>query len=73
MDNQIYHALTDKRWHSSIADVQSFRRADCYTDHYLMVAKVSEKLSGSKQAVQKFDKERFDLKRLNDVEVKEQY
>jgi hypothetical protein len=36
-----------------------------------VVAEVRERLSGSKQAAQKFDMERFNLKRLNDVAVKE--
>jgi hypothetical protein len=41
--NQIDHILIDRRWHSSILHVQSFRAADCDTDHYLVVAKVREK------------------------------
>jgi hypothetical protein len=35
------------------------------------VAKLTEKISVSKRARQTFDLERFDLKKLNDVEVKE--
>jgi len=57
--NQIDHLLIDRRWHSSILDVRSFRRADCDTVHYLVVAKVRERLAVSKQAAQKFDVERF--------------
>jgi hypothetical protein len=37
------------------------------------VAKLRERISVSKRARQKFDIERFDLKKLNDVEVKEKY
>jgi hypothetical protein len=72
--NQIYHILIDRRrWHSSVLDVRSFRGADCDTDHYLVVAKVWESLAMSKQTMQKFDMERFNLKKLYEVEGKEQY
>jgi hypothetical protein len=37
------------------------------------VAKLREGISVSKQASQKFDLERFDLKNLDDLEVKEMY
>jgi hypothetical protein len=53
--NQIKHVLIDRRWHSSILNMQSFRGADCDTDRYLVVAKVRERLAVSKQAAQKFD------------------
>jgi hypothetical protein len=38
-----------------------------------MAAKLRERLSVIKQVAQKFDMHRFDLRKLNDVEVKEQY
>jgi len=56
-DNQIV-IVTDRRWLSSIRNVQSFRGADCDTDHYLVVPKVRERLAVSKQAAQKFDVDR---------------
>jgi hypothetical protein len=56
-----------------ILDVRSFRGADCDTDHYMVVAKLRERISVSKRARQNFDLERFDLKNLDDVEVKEKY
>ena len=71
--NQIDHILIDRRRHSSIQDVRSFRGADCDTDHYLGVAKVRERLTVSKQAAHKFDVEIFKLRELSDLEVRKQY
>jgi hypothetical protein len=71
--HQIDHVLIDKRQHSNILDVQTFTGADCDTDHYLVVAKLRERMSVSKQARQKFNLERFNLRKLDDVEVKEKY
>jgi hypothetical protein len=47
--NQIDHFLVDRRRHSSVLDVRSFRAADCDTDHSLVVAKVRERLAVNKQ------------------------
>jgi len=71
--NQIDHILLDRRWHSNVLEVRSFRGADCATDHYLLVAKVRERLAVSKQAAQRFDEERFNLSKLNELEVRKQY
>jgi hypothetical protein len=38
-----------------------------------MVAKVMEELTVRKQAGQKFDVERFNLRELNELEVREEY
>jgi len=65
--------LIDKRWHSSILDVGRFRGADCDTDHYLVVAKFRERLLVSKQTAHKFEKERFNLRKLNELEIRKQY
>lgn len=43
------------------------------TDHYLLVAKVRQRLSGGKWAAQKFDVKRFSLKKLTKVELIEWY
>jgi hypothetical protein len=67
--NQNAHILIDRRRHLSILDVRRFRGAYFDTDHYLVVAKVIERLAVSKQAAQKFDGERFNLRKLNKLEV----
>ena len=69
----IDHMLTDRRWHSRILDVRSFRGADCDTNYYLVVAKVRERLTVSKEATQKFDGEIFNLWKLSELEVRKQY
>jgi len=71
--NQIDHVLIGRRWHSSVLDVQSFKGADCDTDHYLVIAEVRVRLAVGKQATQRFDKQRFNLRKLNEPEVREQY
>jgi len=65
--------LIDRRWHLSILDVRSFRGADCDADHYLVVAKVRERLAVSKQAAQRSDGEKSNLRKLNKLVVRKQY
>jgi hypothetical protein len=50
-----------------------FQGADCDTDHCLVVVKVRERLAVIKQAAQKFDAERFNLKKLSELELRKQY
>jgi hypothetical protein len=71
--NQIDHVLIDRRRLTSVLDVRSFRGADFDTEKYLVVAKVREGLVMSKRAARKIDTERFNVKNLNEGDVKEQY
>jgi hypothetical protein len=64
--------LISKRRYSSTLDVRSFRAADCDIDHYLVVAKIRDRLAVSKQKTQSSYGE-VNLKKLNEVERKEQY
>jgi hypothetical protein len=65
--------LIDRRWHSSILDVRSFRGANCDTDHYLVVAKVREGLAIITQEAHNIDGDKFNLRKLDDLEVRKQY
>ena len=71
--NHIDHILIDRRWHLSKLHVWSFRWADCDNDHYVVVAKVRERLAVSKQATRKFDVGRFNLWKPSELEVWKQY
>ena len=52
--------------------MRSFSGADCDTDHYLVIEKVRERKAVGKQAAQSFDRQRFNLRNLNEPEVREQ-
>jgi len=70
--NQIDQILID-RGYSIILDLRSISGADCDTVHYLMNAKVRKRLAVSKRAAQKFHLERFNFRKLNELEVRKQY
>jgi hypothetical protein len=59
--------LRDRRRHSHILAVRSFRARDFDTDHYAVVAKVRERLAVSKQNNRVY-MEMFNLKKLNEKE-----
>ena len=65
--------MIDRDGIKSIRIVRSVKGADCDIDHYLVVAKDRERLAVSKQAAQKFDVKRFNLSKLNELEVRKQY
>jgi hypothetical protein len=54
-------------------DCSIIQGSRCDSDHYLVVAKVRERLAVNKQRSHTFHMERFNLKTLNDVESKEQF
>jgi len=62
------YIVVDMKWHSVMPDVRSFRELPV-TGHYLIVAKVIERLAISKHAAQKFNGERINLRKLNELEV----
>ena len=70
---EIDHILIDRRWHWCVLYLRSFRRANCDTDHYLAVAKVRENLAGNNRTEQKFNVERFNLRKLSELEVRKEY
>ena len=53
--------------------MRSFRGHDCDTYHYLVIANVRERLEVGKQAAQNFQRQRFNLRKLNDLEVRKQH
>jgi len=58
----------------NILDVRFFRGSDdCDTDHCLVVAKVTEILTVSKKAAQAFYVERFNLRKLSELEIRNEY
>jgi hypothetical protein len=66
--NQIGHMLIDRRWNSSMLDIRSLSGIGC-----LVVAKFREILAVNNEATLKFRVERFNLRKLNELEVKKEY
>ena len=54
-------------------DVRSSRGPDCDTDRCLEFAEIRGRLAVSKQAAQRYDGERFNLRKVNELEVRKQY
>jgi len=71
--NYIQHIFIDGSLHSSILDVRRFKGVGCGTDYYLVVAKFRESLAINNQATQRFNGERYNLRKLSELEVRKQY
>jgi hypothetical protein len=71
--SQINIILGDRLRHSNVLDVRLFGSADCDIHQYLVVAKVKGRLEVNKQRSHRFRVEWFSLKKLNQVEGKEQF
>jgi len=67
---QIDHILIDRRWKSSILEVSGELTVIVIT---LVVANVRYRLAVGKKSAQKFDGERLNPRKLNELEVKKQY
>ncbi|KAJ4430447.1 hypothetical protein ANN_22663 [Periplaneta americana] len=71
--NQIDHILIDKRRHTSIVDIRTFRDADCNSDHYLVIGELRERLSVAKRVEQQVNITKFNILKLKDEEAKQNY
>ena len=71
--NQIDHILIDKRRHTSIVDIRTFRGADCNSDHYLVIGELRERLSVAKRVEQQVNITKFNILKLKDEEAKQNY
>ena len=55
------------RLHYYESHVRSFGRVDCDTDHYLVIAKVRERLAVGKQAAQRFERQMLATANINNI------
>jgi hypothetical protein len=55
------------------SNVINIRGAECDTDHNLVVAKVRKSVTVSKEAAQNLNGEIFNLRKLNELEVRKEY
>jgi hypothetical protein len=71
--NQIDHILINRRQHSSVLYIWSFRVADCDTDHYLVVTNFGRDWQWVNKHHADFIWRRSISKKLNEVDGKKQY
>ncbi|KAG8237869.1 hypothetical protein J437_LFUL017543 [Ladona fulva] len=71
--NQIDHILVTQRHSTSVLDVRSCRGPNCDSDHYLVKAKIRERIIKTEKGPEMV-KRRWDTDKLNeDTEVRKQY
>ena len=70
--NQIDHIAVSRKWRSSLLDVRTQRGADINTDHVLLKATLQLKLKRLQDQGER-RRRRFDLKRLEEPRVKEEF
>ena len=69
--SQIDHIIINGKWRRSLQDVRVMRQADIGSDHNLLVAKVKLKLRKAKMGSSQ--NQRFDVKKLQDPQVKQEF
>lgn len=70
--NQIEHVMIQNKYRSTIADVQSYRRADCNTDHFMVIANCRLKLK-SQINLRREKKPKFNLEFLKEDATRRKY
>ncbi|XP_062609792.1 craniofacial development protein 2-like [Saccostrea cucullata] len=69
--SQIDHIVINSKWRHSLQDVRAVRHADIGSDHNLVIAKICLKLRKAKIGSSK--SKRFDVSKLNDPGVREEF
>ncbi|KAI5720190.1 hypothetical protein M8J77_003158 [Diaphorina citri] len=69
--NQIDHVLVNKRWHSDILDVRTYRDADVDSDHMLVLIKVRERINCQNR--KKVNQRKFDQEKLKDPILRREF
>lgn len=67
--NQTEHVLIQTRYRCTIYDVRSHRDANCYTEHYLVIAKLTSKLK-SQEKLKQDKRSKINLELLQDKTVR---
>jgi exonuclease III len=62
-ENQIDHMMISRRWRSNMQDVRTYRGADAYSDHFLVIGKFKAKIAALKKQEDR-QRRRFDVSNL---------